>query len=520
MRVLVIGLDGATPQLLFPWAAEGKLPHLASLIKEGVSGKLRSTIPPITAAAWVSFMTGKSPGNHGVVDFVQRKLGSYEIDYYNPAKAASEGNSGIDLSVISSKTIRIKKIWDILSENGKRVGVMHVPITYPPKKVNGFMITGLGTPSQESNFTYPSTLREKIIDQGYKIHITELNVENNEDAALRDMRETEEKRCEIAIKLMEEYNDWDFFFVMFEATDFIQHLFWKHSDPSHHAYDPEKAKEYGDSILGCYQMLDELIGKILKNIDGDNIAVIIMSDHGSGPLNKLLYINQWLMDQGLIELKKRNDERIAVKLALNEENIRNTLVKLGLKRAIKKIPLGIRTKVPKANKIYTSADFDWRKTKAYSVGGWGFVFLNLMGREPEGIVSEEEYEPLRDYIIGELYKLKDPDTGENIIKKVFKKEDLYNGQPYDHFPDLIIITDESIDCNHTLTKDSSVLVPSFPEKSGNHRKDGIFIMKGTNVKKDTIIENAAIIDIAPTILYLLGTSYSDMDGEVLNEAFE
>jgi predicted AlkP superfamily phosphohydrolase/phosphomutase len=518
MRVLVIGLDGATPQLLFPWAEEGKLPNLANLIKEGVSGKLRSTIPPITAAAWVSFMTGKSPGKHGVVDFVQRKLGSYEIPEFNPVKSASEGKSGIDLSVISAATIHTQKIWDILSENGKRVGVMHVPITYPPKKVNGFMITGLGTPSPESNFTYPHKLREKILGEGYKIHITELDVENNEDAALRDMRDTEEKRCEIAINLMREYNDWDFFFVMFEATDFIQHLFWKHTDPEHHAHEPEKAKKYGDAILGCYQLLDEQIGKIWENVDEKGTTVIIMSDHGGGPLNKLFYINQWLMDLDLIKLKKERKKRIALKLGLSEENIRNMLITLGLKGIIKKIPGNIRGRMPKA---YTSADFDWKKTKAYSVGGWGFIYLNLIGREREGIVSGEEYQSLRNYIIEKLYKLKDPDTGENVVKEVYKKEDLYNGQPSDQLPDLILITDESMDCNHSITKESSVLVPSFPKKSGNHRRDGIVIMKGKNIKKDLIIENAEIIDIAPTILYLMGVPIpSDMDGKVLKDAFE
>ena len=516
MRVLVIGMDGATPQLLFPWAEEGKLPNLAKLIKEGVSGKLRSTIPPITAAAWVSFMTGKSPGKHGVVDFVQRKFGSYErtrgLD-----KWEIEEKSGIDLSVVSAAAISSKKIWDILSENGKRVGVMHVPITYPPKKVNGFMITGLGTPSLESDFTYPRELREKILSEGYKIHITELDVENNEDAVLRNMHETEEGRCKVAINLMREYDNWDFFFVMFEAPDVAQHLFWKHTDPEHHVHEPEKAKKYGDAILNCYQLLDELIGKILENVDENNTTVIIMSDHGGGALNRIFYINQWLLDMGLVKLRKKANREIALRLGLSKENIRYMLIKLGLKRIIKRIPKNLRERMPDA---YTISDFDWKETKAYSIGGWGFIYLNLRGREPEGIVSEEEYEVLRDYIINELYKLKDPDTGENVVKEVFKKEDLYDGQPSDQLPDLIVMTDESIDCKHSITKESSVLVPSSPGKSGNHRKDGIFIIKGKNIRKNMIIENAEIIDIAPTILYLMGVPIpSDMDGKVLKDAF-
>lgn len=515
-RVLVIGLDGATPELLFPWAKGGHLPNLAKLIESGVSGKLRSTMPPITAAAWVSFMTGKNPGKHGVVDFVQKRAESYDIKTFD--RSEIEKKSGIDLSLANAAAIGSKKIWDILGEYSRKVGVMHVPITYPPTKVNGFMITGLGTPGQHSNFTYPDSLREIILNKGYKIHITELDVEGGEDVALQDMYNTETKRCEIAIDLMKEYNDWDFFCVIFEATDFVQHFFWKHMDSRHHSYNPEKSKKYENAILNCYRLLDEMIGKILSNID-NNTYIIIISDHGGGPLNKLFYINKWLMNLDLLKLKNQDRQRTSPRISVDKEKIRESMIRLGLKNILKRIPKTIKNKIPDGT--YTISDFDWSQTKAYSFGGWGFIYINLIKRELEGIVSMEEYDELRDYIINELYKLKDPDTGESIVQNVFKKENLYGGQPSDQLPDLIVEMDESIDCKHSIMKGYSVLLPSYTDKSGNHRKEGIFIMSGKNIRANVELINTKIIDIAPTVLYTMGVPVpSDMDGHVIENAFE
>lgn len=512
-QVLVIGLDGATPELLFPWAKAGHLPNIAKLMKNGVSGKLGSTIPPITAAAWVSFMTGKSPGNHSVIDFVQKKAGSYDITSFD--RSEIEKKSGIDLSLANAAAIGSKKLWDILGEYDKKVGVMHVPITYPPTKVNGFLIAGLGTPGPESNFTYPSNLREKILSDGYKIHITELEVEGNEDAALRDMRDVERKRCEIAMKLMKE--EYDFFCVVFEASDFVQHFFWKHMDSSHHFHNPEKSKKYGDSILNCYKLLDELVGKILDNVD-DDASIIIMSDHGGGPLNKLFYINKWLIDLNLLKLKNQEKLGIPLRIGVDKEKIRTSLIKLGLKNVLNKIPKKIRNKIP--DEAFTMSDFNWQQTKAYSMGGWGYVYLNLLGREPEGIVFEEEYDELRNYIISKLYQIKDPDTGEEIVQKVFKKEELYGGHSSDQLPDLIIVMNESIDCKHSIPKGSEVLVPSSINKSGNHRRDGVIIMKGKNIRANIDSIKAEIIDVAPTILYMMDIPIpSDVDGRVIESAF-
>jgi len=135
MKVLVIGLDGATFDLIKPFAAQGQLPHLKKLMDAGAWSELSSTIPPVTASAWTSFMTGKNPGAHGLFDFMQRRKGSY------------------DLVPVSSGERDGKTLWEVAGDAGRKVIVMGVPVTYPPTPVNGLLVTGMLTPRGAKNST-------------------------------------------------------------------------------------------------------------------------------------------------------------------------------------------------------------------------------------------------------------------------------------------------------------------------------------------------------------------------------
>lgn len=517
-KVLVIGLDGAEPSLLFKWAQDGELPNIWKLIKEGSSGNLKTTYPPMTAPAWTSFMTGKNPGNTGVFDFVQKIPGKYEKVEFNPLLGEEEG--GVDFSVITANMIKSRKIWGIISEANKKVGVMHVPMTYPPDKVNGFVISGLGTPNPDSNFTYPAELRDRLINGlGYKIHTSFLNVDGIEDKAITDLHETEEKRAEVAIKMMNEY-DWEFFMIVFEGTDYVQHFFWKFMDPLHPHHDTQKAKLYKDTIFQYYKKVDSLLGKILDNVD-EQVNIFVMSDHGGGPVYQKFYVNKWLMDIGLVTLKtKPKHSNILSKLGFNKEVTYHLLMKIISPKIIAKIPEKIRKKVPRAN--YTLNDFDWSKTKAFSTTGWGLVYVNLKGRDPQGIVEPgKEYEELRTFLIDELTKLKDPKTDKNIVEKIYKKEELYKGIFFDQAPDLAFWM-EGIECLDEIPQGNIPLfINSDKRKSGTHRREGIVLIKGNGVKKDYKIKDAKITDLTPTILHIMGLSVmDDMDGKVLEEVFE
>lgn len=517
-KVLVIGLDSAEPSLLFPWAKKGKLPNLAKIIEEGVSGNLSSTFPPMTAPAWTSFMTGKNPGSTGVFDFVQRIPGKYETAKVNPDLAVEKG--GVDFSLITANMIRSEKIWGLISKANKKVGILHMPMSYPPEEVNGFLVSGLGAPGPESEFTYPAELREKLINEyGYKMHVSILDIDGREDEALEDLFETEEKRKEVAIKLMNDH-DWDFFMVVFEGMDYVSHFFWKFMDPRHPHHDPEKAKKYKDAIFKYYQKADSFVGEILKNVDEDT-TVVLMSDHGGGPVYKNFFVNQWLMDLGLLKLREKpRYVDLMAKLGFNIEKIYPLLVKTLSAGLINKIPKNIRKLVPLAK--YTLQDFDWSRTKAFSVTGWGMIYINLKGREPRGIVEPgKEYEELRNFITEKLYELHDPETGEKCVEEVFKKEEVYSGQYFDQAPDLGFRM-EGIEClDFILSNNTHLFIDSDKRKSGTHRKEGLMLIKGKGIKKGVKINGAAIIDIAPTILYIMGLPIpSDMDGKVLKDAID
>lgn len=507
-RVLVIGMDGATPELLFPWAKEGKLPNLNKIINNGTIGNLKSTYPPQSATAWTSFMTGKNPGKHGIFHFLKRNPESYE---YLP---------------VNAKDNRAKTIWSILSEHNKKVGVMNVPITYPPDKVNGFIITGLGTPSHESDFTYPIELKEKLLNQlNYKIQTTEFYKKNNENFFLEDVYNTEQKKTDIAIFLMKNY-EWDFFIVVFMGADQIQHFFWKYRDKTHPAHNSKEAEKYGSAILRYYQKLDEFVGNITKYLDNDT-NVIIMSDHGGGPLHKELHLNYYLRELGLLSFKKTRKSKInywLLKLGFSMENIYELASAIKLQRLSNILPKKIIGNIPKHDMLSL---IDWDRTKAYSHGNMGLMYINLKGREPNGIVTPEEYDELRDYIIKELYKLKDPETGKNIVDKVFKKEEIYNGECLEDAPDLFIVPEmqyhEIASFSDVLTKPTGNIdeIDFRLRRSGQHRLNGILLMEGKNIKKGITIKNAEIIDLAPTILYMIGIRIpSDMDGKVLKDAFD
>lgn len=515
-RVLLIGLDGATPQLLFPWAKEGKLPNLSKLIESGASGNLKSTIPPMTAPAWTSFMTGKNPGKHGIYHFIEYQHNTY------------------DYRVISSKDVKSKTLWRILSDLGKQVCVMQVPITFPPEIVNGFIVSeGLTTPGQNSIFTHPKELKEELQrDFDFKLTSTEKYYDGNEEAFIADLNYVEDRKAQATIHLMKKY-DWDFFMVVYTITDPMQHFFWKYMDTTHPGYDLKKAEKYGDAILNSYTKLDGIVGDMLKNVD-DSTTVIIMSDHGFGSLYNEVHLNKWLKDRGLLKLKEKKDTSVTKywisRSGLTRETVQTLFLKFGLKKILKVIPNNLKKSMPSH---YTPSEVDWSRTKAYSFATHGLMYINLKGRNPDGIVEAgEEYERLRDYIIRELLLLKDPDTGKNIVEKVFRNNELYFGPHVNKAPDLFVLTDMTYQnigrLDDTLIKPSwrlddadlsgklSILNKQRTLSSGNHRINGIVIMRGENIKKNTKIDNAEITDIAPTVLNLMGLKVpADMDGKIL-----
>lgn len=509
-KVLVIGLDGAPFPLIEEWADKNLLPNLAALIKGGSFGVLQSTIPVHSPTAWASFITGMNPGKHGVFDFVRREADSYR------------------LQVVRANQIAGASLWQWLSENGRMVGVMNVPMTYPPESVNGFLITGLGTPDYV-DYTSPPELSQTLNAAGYRVNKKFFFTPDRADEWLNDIYEITDLHGETAVRLMQE-NPWDFFMVVFRNTDEICHFFWHHMDPTHPWHNPSAPEHHRQAILKLYQQVDAWVGK-LKAAAGGETDIIVMSDHGAGPLYKDVFINEWLWQKGWLKLREETQtqqQRLTWlrKLGLTRKNISDILTRLHLHRLevfIKKI-LGDKIYVlPRDERPEFMHAIDWSQTKAYSYGYYGQIFINLQGREPEGIVAPgAEYESLRQQIAHELKQLVDPGDGRPIIDHIMLKETLYHGPFLETAPDMLAImrnfTYMTRKGYEFANQRGLLFKEPYTAESGSHRLEGILIAAGPNMAPQVKLPQKKIQDLTPTILTLLNCPIPDnMDGEVITE---
>jgi len=509
-KVLVVGFDGATLDIAAPMMDEGRLPHLAGIRERGISGTLRSTIPPNSSVAWSSFITGMNPGGHGVFYFRERKEGSY----YRP--------------FITYDSIRARSIWRILGDAGKKVGVVNVPLTYPPEEVNGCLVGGLLTPGTDSDFTHPSDLHLELIgalgDYPLDSESEKMFWRGDEMAAFRHMLYTTRKVLDADLYLMDRF-DWDFFMTVFRSVDLVQHRAWRLKVPEYREKHPLECRKYGSIIEMCYEMLDGFLGRLMAKA-GEDTTVIVMSDHGCGPIEGRFYINKWLIDEGYLKLKSGSSLKADL-MGMGGDQIDEPKKFMGFdrllralgRRALKYSGSGFLSQ--STDRVYTSM-IDWSKTRAFSSlsGGEEIVLINLKGREPEGTVAPgEEYERLRDEIIAGLEKLRDP-SGKKIVDKAYRREELYQGPYIADAPDIQFLTrDLSILPRGDFFVDNIFKDP-FEHTPALHRENGIVFMKGHELKAGFTVDDARIEDIAPTILHLSGMPVpEEMDGKVLLDCF-
>ena len=458
-KVIIFGLDCATPQLVFErWKEE--LPVLSGLMDRGIYGRLRSCTPPITIPAWSCMMTSKSPGKLGCYGFRNRSDYSYD-----------------GLSFATSKAIKEDTLWDILSRHDKKVILLGIPQTYPPKPVNGLMVSCFLTPDTSSQYTYPPELKNEIKERvgEYILDVEDFRTEEKE-RLLQQIYEMTERRFRLFSHFLDT-KPWDFAMMVEMGIDRIHHGFWKFSDPSHPKHVPGNPLAY--CIRDYYNFIDGKIGEILDRMDS-RTAVFVVSDHGAKTMQGGICINEWLIREGYLSIA---DKPPGV------------------------VPIG-KTKI------------DWNHTKAWGEGGYySRIFLNVEGREPQGIIPQKDYHRVRDELKAKLEALTD-EKGNTIGTKVFKPEEVYaetNGVP----PDLIVYLGNldwrsvgSIGLNriHTFENDTG------PDDA-NHAEDGIVILfdpADSLGSSDHLRTNLNIVDIAPTVLTKFGiTVPQDMEGKVI-----
>jgi len=482
MKVLVIGIDGATFNIIKPLVREGRLRTFGKLMKEGVYEELLSVFPPVTYPAWTSFKTGKNPGKHGVFGFLRATPHLYLHSFYRLARVQQEA------------------FWEILSKEGFKVGIINVPTTYPPSRINGVMISGsLDTPHLRAPFVYPTGVRKILEALEYKPDIREYR-KGEEKEWLSYLKEATIALTRISCYLLEHF-DFDFFMVNFMIADLVQHRFW------------------GEDLVvsEVYEIIDEQIAHILSCVKGST-NVFVVSDHGAGPCFKEVYMDEWLEREGF--LKRRETKKFfspnsiaPLRTPLKQKNdkiftlFKKLLLKLTTRSfLLRKFALNFVTRV---------GEIDLRATKVYSGGYFGKLYLNH-----EAIKKEEREHFIRE-LRDRLFELKDPESNERIVDRIYEKEEIYSGKFIDIAPDLTIILKGMSYVDYPGFREGKIFYP--PRQKGDHRLEGVFIASGPDIR--TLItkpnENRLrIYDIAPTILHMFGLPIpDDMDGRVLTEIF-
>ena len=463
-QLIIIGIDGATFNIIKPLVKKNELPTFKKLIDGGSWGELETTIPPVTCPAWPSFTTGKNPKNHGAFDWFH-----YNKDYSR--------------HIINSTNIRGKRYWDYLNDVGLICGIINMPFSYPPQKIKGFMISGLLSP-EDKDFTYPKNLKKELIRIGYIIEPNPALLSDTK--CFNKMIQTLELRKNATIRLMKNKR-WDVLTVVFRASEFLQHRFWKKG----------KIK----FIWQTYKTLDNILDEMLKEA-GKEINIIIMSDHGFGNIPKYaVQFNTWLVKEGYLRVNK------PTKIPVHK--LYNFLFTIGLENII----FLLKKKALSALDI-ASRGVIWHKTKAWAriSEDTGFIFFNRKGRFEHGIVGDRSYTKIREELIKKIEEIRNPKNEEKIIEKIWKKEELYGDSEI--AADIIFKIKSEYSGWESLGNDvfAEILEPA---RIGTHSPKGIFLAYGPNIKKKKI-ENARLIDLAPTILALYGIKSGDMDGQVLD----
>jgi predicted AlkP superfamily phosphohydrolase/phosphomutase len=455
---MIIGLDCAEPSLVFDrWRDE--LPTLGSLMERGAYGRLTSVIPPITVPAWSCMMSSRTPGDLGVYGFRNRSDHSYD-----------------GLFIANGTAIHEPRLWDLMTRRGKRSIVVGVPGTYPPRPLNGALVSCFLTPSAEYQYTYPPMLRREVegVVGDYLFDCPNFRTEDKDDL-LRQLYEMTDKRFALCEHLLES-KPWDFFAMVEMGTDRIHHAFWKYMDSEHRKHEP--GNPYEDAIRDYYQHVDSLIGQLLTHAD-DETVVLVVSDHGAKRLDGGIRINQWLLREGYLGTLSEPSSADATSLEA----------------------LGV----------------DWSRTIAWGEGGYySRIFVNVRGREPEGIVDPDQYERVRDELAERIAGIPD-ELGRPIDTQVYKPEQIYactNGVAPDlivHFGDLLwrsVGTVGGSEGIHTFENDTG------PDDA-NHAQDGMLIAAGPGIAPGER-SGMHLLDVAPTVLDLMEMNIpAEMRGRTL-----
>ena len=442
-RVMIIGWDSAPADLLTDeWLQE--LPNLRQLTHQGIAGPMRSSDPPITVPAWTSMVSSQNPGRLGFYGFRNRKPGTYD-----------------SMWIATSAAVSVPRLWDILSNKGRRCAVLNVPQTYPVTPLNGVLVSSFLTPGTDAEYTYPPGLKDDLdrVTGGYMLDCKNFRTDDK-TRLLEQIYQMTDKRFAAAKYLLQQ-ETWDFFMMVYMGPDRLQHGFWKYCDPQHRKFEP--GNPFENTLLDYYKHLDDQLGQ-LANMAGEDAAIMVVSDHGAKRMEGSFNVNDWLIQQGFLTPKA---------------------------------PLDTVTE-------FCADQIDWAQTTAWAWGGYySRIFLNVAGREPQGMVTPAEYESVREELIRRLGQITD-DRGRIMNTQALRPQELFNGPYVDEAPDLLVYFDDLYwRAGQHLGNDS---LYSFDTEVGPddavHDYDGIFVLSLPGEQRGQKVHRQ-LMDVAPTALKLL-----------------
>lgn len=494
-RVLILGIDGAEPSLLFRWALAGRLPNFARLLERGARGPLQSTIHPLTPQAWTSLITGVNPGRHGIFDFGKRAPKSYDVD------------------LVTAHDRRAPAFWQFAPE-GAAVGVANVPLTWPPEPLPGFMMSGMHTPTIAEGVWPPEIAAE--LGDGYRIDAM-VHWYDDPHAFLADVFAMFAARHQAFLRLWD-HHPVDLGLFVYVAADRIQHALWGALTPEMIA-DPGRGDGIGEAIFQIHLALDRALDDWLERLAPDD-HLLIASDHGFGDLRRDVYLNRLFIDTGILRFDPEKVRAYrpppAGEIGVEHAWTRDRRPPPGPSwNDDQSLALGLG-EVERLN----FATVDWSSTVAYSRGLCGNVWLNLQGREPEGIVEPREVRRVREQVKAALRGLTDPDDRRPVVDRIIEKEEIYHGDCLAEAPDLLVVMRDYAYTTRGATEfwSRTALGPVVVEHTGNHRLHGVFAAAGPKIRAGEIA-GAGICDVIPTAFHLLGWPVpSDLDGKVLTAA--
>jgi predicted AlkP superfamily phosphohydrolase/phosphomutase len=447
-RVAVIGLDCATPQLLFRDLAS-EVPNISKLMSEGMHGDLASITPPITVPAWACAMTGKTPGELGLYGFRNRKDTSYD-----------------GLAIVHSGSIKVPAVWDALGAEGKSSLLIGVPPSFPPpKQFPGWRVGCFLTPPSAEHYAYPHELEVEIEEElggkgEYIFDIPNFRQQGME-FVLDQVFKMTERRFKVARRLVKN-KPWDYFMMVEMGMDRLHHVFWHYFDPKHPLY--TEGNPFEDAFQRYYRSVDDEVGALLEALPEDAIT-IVMSDHGARPMMGGICFNDWLIQNGYLTLKEPASQPTPI----------------------------------------ADAPIDWGRTVAWGDGGYyGRLFLNVAGREPQGVIEPARYETVRDELASKLEAMPGP-NGELLGTKVLKPQDVYP-EVRGVAPDLLVYFGDLAWRSVGTVGNPSIYTHEndIGPDGANHDRTGVFAMKGSPGQPTGKVEGLNLVDVGPTILSLFG----------------